>query len=139
MRAIQKINFLLDRLEKSDARANNLKKVERLFKDLKLNEKHADFQTLFDYSAMNLTAIGLKPDNFGTLQNGKYVQIIAIGEVFNEVGKKVNKNRSLGYYGKAEKLEEELKNKIIEFVLRWRYEKSFQHSDNYQQLLGKLY
>ena len=67
-----------------------------------------------------------------------YVQIIAIGEVRSDDGKKVNKNSSLGYYGKTEKLEAELKNKIVEFVLRWRYEKSFQHSDYYEKLLQEL-
>ena len=137
MRAIEKINFLLDRFEKIDVRANNLKRVEELFRDLKLNEKHGDFTTLFDYSAMNLAAIGLKHENFGVLQNGKYVQIIAIRQV-DDSGKKVTKNSSLGYYGKAEKLDEELKNKIIEFVLRWRYEKTFHQSDYYAKLLQEL-
>jgi len=101
-------------------------------------QNHPDFSTLFNYTAMNLAGIGLKDENFGEIHKGKYVQIISISYELNSDGKRVNKNSSLGYYGKAEKLEEKEKSNIIEFVLRWRYEKSFQHSDDYQRLLSKI-
>jgi hypothetical protein len=88
---------------------------------------------------MNLAGIGLKDEHFGEIHEGKYVQIISIAYELNSDGKRINKNTSLGYYGKSEKLEEEKKSDIIEFVLRWRYEKTFQHSDYYQKLLEKLH
>jgi len=65
-------------------------------------------------------------------------QIISIAHTLNSSGKRVSKNSSLGYYGKAEKVTREKKNTIIEFVLRWRYEKSFQHSNYYEKLLAKI-
>jgi hypothetical protein len=105
---------------------------------LELSKNHPDFNTIFNYTAMNLAGIGLKDENFGEIHEGKYVQIISIAYELNTEGKRITKNTSLGYYGKAEKLNEKTKSQIIEFVLRWRYEKTFEHSDYYQQLLEKL-
>ena len=143
MSNIKKIHLLLDKVEeklqKNDLRAKNLKEISKLFQKLNLSDKHPNFSTIFNYKAMNLAGIGLKDEAFAEIQAGKYVQIIAIAYEINSDGKRVAKNSSLGYYGKAEKLTEEHKSNIIEFVLRWRYEKSFQHSDYYQQLLEKLH
>ncbi|HHS92451.1 MAG TPA: hypothetical protein ENK82_03830 [Campylobacterales bacterium] len=102
-----------------------------------MEQKNPDISTLFEYAAINLAGIGLREEDFGEIREGRYVQIIAIDyEIIND--KKKTRNSSLGYYGKAEKLEKDLKKYIIEFVLRWRYEKSFQHSDHYKQLLAKI-
>jgi len=49
-----------------------------------------------------------------------------------------SKNTSLGYFGKAETLENTLKNEIIEFVLRWRYEKAFQNVEHYKDLIARV-
>jgi hypothetical protein len=54
------------------------------------------------------------------------------------MAKKKAKNVSLGYFGKAQTLEPELKNDIIEFVLRWRYEKAFQTLEHYEELIERL-
>ena len=143
MSNIKKIHLLLDKVEEklrtNDLRVNNLEQISKLFHTLNLSAKHPDFSTIFNYKAMNIAGIGLKNEAFAEIQVGKYVQIIAIAYEINSDGKRVIKNSSLGYYGKAEKLTEEHKSDIIEFVLRWRYEKSFQHSDYYQQLLEKLH
>jgi hypothetical protein len=148
---MERINFLLDKVEvklqnkntdnntSSILREKNLKKIAKLYETLELSKKHPDFSTIFNYTAMNLAGIGLKNEDFGEIREGKYVQIISIAYELNSDGKRVNKNSSLGYYGKAEKLSEKEKSEIIEFVLRWRYEKTFQHSDHYQQLLEKLH
>ena len=151
MRSIEKVNLLLDRLYvklqaqnrtkkmPSSLRQKNLEKISKLYEELNLSEKHPDFSTIFDYTAINIAGIGLKEENFGEIQKGKYVQIISIAHTLNSNGKRVSKNSSLGYYGKAEKITEKTKNSIIEFILRWRYEKSFRHSDYYQQVLEKFY
>ena len=148
MESIKHLNNLLEQLElklktykntPSELREKNLKRVATLYEELNLSTKHPDFSTIFNYTAMNLAGIVLKDENFGEIHEGKYVQIISIAYKLNNEGKRVTKNSSLGYYGKAEKLEEKKKYQIIEFVLRWRYEKSFQHSDDYQQLLKKLH
>ena len=87
---------------------------------------------------MNLSGIGLKEDDFGQVREGKYIQIIAITYEPDKNGKKKAKNISLGYFGKAETLDPALKNEIIEFVLRWRYEKAFQNVEHYKDLIAKV-
>ena len=119
-------------------RTLNMESLRKLFSELKINEKCPDFDNVFKYKAMNLAGIGLRDDDFGELRIGKYIQIIAIS--YDSIGeeKKKAKNISLGYYGKGEMLEIEKKYKIIEFILRWRYEKGLQSIDNYIHLLDKL-
>ncbi|MCH9741467.1 MAG: hypothetical protein K0U38_11610 [Epsilonproteobacteria bacterium] len=154
MNQITKLNQLIDKLElqlnspnsmneelltsTSTARTENLRKLFSLYKELELFKKHDDFSTIFDYKAMNLMGIVLKDEEFAQIHEGKYVQIICITYKLNEKGKNIAQNSSLGYFGKAEKLSLELKNNIIEFVLRWRYEKAFRHTEQYEHLLSKL-
>jgi len=150
MTSIEKINFLVNQVETrfqvhetaqpapAILRKENLHKVAKLYETLELFKKHPDFSTIFNYTAMNLAGIGLKDEDFGEIREGKYVQIISISYELNSDGQRVNKNSSLGYYGKAEKVGEKKKSNIIEFVLRWRYEKSFQHSDYYERLLSTI-
>jgi len=119
-------------------REDNISRVEALYKKLKIFEKSPDFDQIFMYKAMNLSGIGLKEDDFGEVREGKYIQIIAITYEPDKNGKKKAKNISLGYFGKAETLDEVLKNEIIEFVLRWRYEKAFQNVEHYKDLIARV-
>ena len=121
-----------------EVRAQNIYKVAQLYLKLTINEKAPDFDHIFIYKAMNISGIGLKEDDFGEIREGKYCQIIAITYEPDKNGKKKAKNISLSYFGKAEKLEERLKNDIMEFVLRWRYEKAFQNLEHYKYLLNKI-
>lgn len=151
MTTIEKLNTLVDQVELKlknahyenssthDLRQENLQRIETLYNKLEIFEKHHNFQSIFDYKAMNLSGFGLKNEDFAEIREGKYVQIIAIAYDVNEKGKRVAKNSSLGYFGKAEKITPELKNDIIEFVLRWRYEKAFGNTEHYQHLLAKLH
>ena len=122
----------------NSVRENNHVRVKELHSKLKIIEKSPDFDTLFDYKAMNLSGIGLKEDAFGEVREGKYIQIIAITYEPDKNGKKKAKNISLGYFGKAETLDKVLKNEIIEFVLRWRYEKAFQNVEHYKDLIARV-
>lgn len=119
-------------------RTENIERVKILYEDLKIFDKSPDFDTIFMYKAMNLSGIGLKEEDFGVVRAGKYVQVIAITYEPDASGKKKAKNISLGYYGKGETINPDLKNRIIEFVLRWRYEKAFQNVEHYKVLLSKL-
>jgi len=121
-----------------DVRADNIVRVKVLYEKLKIFEKSPDFDNIFVYKAMNLSGIGLKEDDFGEVREGKYIQIIAITYEPDKNGKKKAKNISLGYFGKAETLEATLKNEIIEFVLRWRYEKAFQNLEHYKDLIERV-
>ncbi len=119
-------------------RQENIDRVKVLFEKLKIFEKSPDFDHIFDYKAMNLSGIGLKEEDFGQVREGKYIQVIAITYEPDKTGKKKAKNISLGYFGKAETLDPKLKNNIIEFVLRWRYEKAFQNVEHYKDLIEKI-
>lgn len=119
-------------------RENNISRVKELYEKLGIFEKSPDFNNIFVYKAMNLSGIGLKEEDFGEVREGKYIQIIAITYEPDKNGKKRAKNISLGYFGKAETLLAEKKNEIIEFVLRWRYEKAFQNVEHYKDLIAKV-
>lgn len=119
-------------------REENIARVNTLYEKLKIFEKSPDFEEIFAYKAMNLSGIGLKENDFGQVREGKYIQVIAITYEPDKNGKKKAKNISLGYFGKAETLDGVLKNEIIEFVLRWRYEKAFQNVEHYKDLLDIL-
>ena len=121
-----------------DLRKENLKNLETLYHKLEISKKHDDFKSIFEYKAMNLSGIGLKKEDFAQIRKGKYIQIISIAYKLNDKGKRIAKNSSLGYFGKADTLEPKLKKNIIEFVLRWRYEKAFQHTEYYELLLKEL-
>ena len=122
----------------NSVRDNNILRIKVLYKNLKIFEKSPDFSKIFIYKAMNLSGIGLKEEDFGEVREGKYIQIIAITYEADKNGKKKAKNISLGYFGKAETLEPTLKNEIIEFVLRWRYEKAFQNLEHYKDLIARV-
>jgi hypothetical protein len=122
----------------SHLRNENLRRLKTLFYHLKIDRKHNDFDTLFHFKAMNLSGIGLKEEDFGEIRPGKYIQIITIDYEPDKNGKKRAKNKSLAYFGKAENVDAQLKHDIIEFVLRWRYEKAIQNVLHYEAMLEKL-
>lgn len=119
-------------------RKENALRIKKLYEKLKIFEKAPNFDNIFIYKAMNLSGIGLKEEDFAQVRDGKYIQIIAITYEPDKKGRKKAKNISLGYFGKAEKLDSVLKNEIIEFVLRWRYEKAFQNVEHYKDLIAKV-
>ena len=118
-------------------RKRNFKRLRELFHALKLDEKVPRFDDLFRFKAINLSAISLSKESLGAAADGKYAQIIAITYV-EEEGRKRAKNINLRYFGRADALEEGLKHDIVEFVLRWRLEKSFRGVDHYRELLKSL-
>jgi hypothetical protein len=124
--------------ESESVRQDNIRRVKMLYEELKIYEKCPDFSTIFLYKAMNLSGIGLKEEDFAVVREGKYIQVIAITYEPDATGKKKAKNISLGCFGRGESIDPILKNKIIEFVLRWRYEKAFQNLAHYRDLLAKV-
>ncbi|SFV49757.1 hypothetical protein MNB_SV-6-444 [hydrothermal vent metagenome] len=132
------ITVLIKSETAEDVRAKNIARVKELYDILNIYEKSPDFSKIFMYKAMNLSGIGLKDEDFGIIRKGKYIQIIAITYEPDANGKKKAKNISLGYFGKGESIDPELKNNIIEFVLCWRYEKAFQNVEHYKNLLAMI-
>ncbi len=136
--SVKKAPAVQKKSSSDDVRSQNILRVKNLYEKLKIFEKSPDFDNIFIYKAMNLSGIGLKEDDFGEVREGKYIQIIAITYEPDKNGKKKAKNISLGYFGKAETLDPVLKNEIIEFVLRWRYEKAFQNVAHYKDLIERV-
>ncbi|WP_345987449.1 hypothetical protein WCX18_10020 [Sulfurimonas sp. HSL1-2] len=118
------------------ARKENMAALESLYHDLGVDEKVPEFADLFEFKAMNLAGISLADDTLGHPHEGKYVQIIAI--TYDREAKVRNKNSSLAYFGRAEKLEPSLRDAVVAFVLRWRFEKSFRTLEHYHTLLQRF-
>lgn len=118
------------------ARKDNLKILQELFISLHIDEKVASFSELFDFKAINLSGASLLSENLGEIKKGKYLQILAI--VYDKNADIKSKNISLGYFGKVEKVDENLKNNIIEFIIRFRFEKSFRTLEHYHEMIESI-
>ena len=115
------------------SRKENLKLLEELYNSLHVNDKVDDFSDLFLFKAINLSGVSLKSEELGEIKKGKYLQILAI--LYDKDAKVKSKNISLAYFGRIEKVDEKVKNDVIAFVLRWRFEKSFMTLEHYHNLL----
>jgi len=70
----------------------------------------------------------------GEIKKGKYLQILAISYDKNATQK--SKNISLAYFGKVENVDVKLKDMVVEFIIRYRFEKSFMTLENYYDMIG---
>lgn len=118
------------------ARKENLKILEELYNEVGINKKVENFVELFEFKAINLSGASLLNDNLGAIKEGKYLQILAIGYDKDAIVK--SKNISLGYFGRAENVDVQLKDKIVEFIIRYRFEKSFITLEHYYDMLDTL-
>ena len=115
------------------SRKENLKLLEELYDSLHVNDKVDDFSDLFLFKAINLSGVSLKGEELGEIKKGKYLQILAI--LYDKDAKVKSRNISLAYFGRVEKVDEKIKNDVVAFVLRWRFEKSFMTLEHYHNLL----
>lgn len=118
------------------ARKENLSKLKELYKEIGINEKIEVFEDLFEFKAINLSGASLQNENLGEIKEGRYLQILAIAYDKNAAVK--SKNISLGYFGRAENVDVEFKNKVVEFIIRYRFEKSFMTLEHYYEMLGQF-
>jgi len=138
------VSSALDRLKNLSAqissyeleRKNNLKSLEALYTSLGIENKVVLFNDLFEFKAINLSGISLADESLGEIKEGKYAQVIGI--LYDNTAKVKNKNISLAYFGRAEKVSPQLKRDIIAFVLGWRFEKSFRTLEHYHNLMAQL-
>ena len=115
------------------ARRENLKILNNLFKELNISKKVDEFQNLFEFKAINLSGASLLSESLGEIKEGKYLQILAIAYDKEAVIK--SRNISLGYFGKVENVNPIFKDKIVEFIIRYRFEKSFMTLEHYNSIL----
>ena len=132
--ALKRLRSLTDRISSFEvARTQNLKDLRTLYDKFEINSDITNFENIFNYSAMNLAGISLQEENLGEIKSGKYVQIIIIESAKN--GKKA-KNINLCYFGRSDKLEVQMRANVVEFVLRWRFEKSFRSMQHYFDMIN---
>lgn len=132
--ALDRLKNLTNKISSYErARKENLVLLQNLYSELNINQKVEEFSELFNFKAINLSGASLLSQSMGEIKKGKYLQILAIGYDKDAVVK--SKNISLGYFGKAENVDEELKNKIVEFIIRFRFEKSFMTLEHYYGML----
>lgn len=132
--ALDRLKNLTNKISSYErARKDNLVLLQNLYNELNINQKVEEFSELFNFKAINLSGASLLSESMGEIKKGKYLQILAIGYDKDAVVK--SKNISLGYFGKAENVDEELKNKIVEFIIRFRFEKSFMTLEHYYGML----
>ena len=135
--ALERLKELTSKISSYElARKENMRTLAKLFDTLSLSEKVGEFHDVFEFKAINLSGISLTEDDIGTIKEGKYLQIIGIK--YDREAKVKNRNISLGYYGRVEKVDVEMRNTIVKFIIAWRFEKSFRTLEHYYTMLEKL-
>jgi len=135
--ALERLKALTSKISSYElARKENLRQLSGLFESLQLQEKVGDFQDLFEFKAINLSGISLAEEDIGTIKEGKYLQIIGIK--YDRLAKVKNRNISLAYYGRVERVDVAVRNDIVKFIIAWRFEKSFRTLEHYYTMLEKL-
>ncbi|WP_321778907.1 hypothetical protein [Sulfurimonas sp.] len=135
--ALERLKKLTNKISSYETtRQENMKILQALYEKLYLDEKLENFSDLFNFKAINLSGASLLDENLGEIKKGKYLQILAIS--YDKNASKKSTNISLGYFGKAQNVEVGLKNNIVEFIIRYRFEKSFMSLENYYGMLGKF-
>jgi hypothetical protein len=132
--ALDRLKNLTNKISSYEStRKDNLVLLEELYNSLGINQKVEEFSELFNFKAINLSGASLLNETLGEVKKDKYLQILAIGYDKEAVVK--SKNISLGYFGKAQNVDEELKNRVVEFIIRFRFEKSFMTLEHYYTML----
>ncbi len=132
--ALDRLKNLTNKISSYErTRKDNLVLLEELYNSLGINQKVEEFSELFNFKAINLSGASLLNETLGEIKKDKYLQILAIGYDKEAVVK--SKNISLGYFGKAQNVDEELKNRVVEFIIRFRFEKSFMTLEHYYTML----
>ncbi len=119
------------------AREENVQRLKSLYTSLKIDEKIPNFDDLFEYKAMNMTGVSLQAEDLGQIKANRYVQIICIS-YDKEAKSKKSTNTSLGYFGRSDLIDEALKNSIVEFILCWRFEKSYMTLEHYHDMISQV-
>lgn len=132
--ALDRLKNLTNKISSYErVRKENLVRLRELFDELAISNKVASFENLFEFKAINLSGASLMAHNLGEIKEDKYLQILAIKSEKDGVGG--GKNISLAYYGKAQKVNVVLKDKVVEFIIRFRFEKSFLTLEHYYNMV----
>lgn len=135
--ALDRLKNLTNKISSYElARKENLKILKVLFLELNIDVKVQNFSDLFNFKAINLSGASLIQETLGQIKEGKYLQVLAISYDKEAVVK--SKNISLAYFGRVENVDVDVKNKVVEFIIRYRFEKSFMTLEHYNDILGDI-
>lgn len=135
--ALDRLKNLTNKLSSYElARKENIKILEKLFSEIGIDKKLETFKDLFHFKAINLSGASLLQETLGEIKEGKYLQVLAIS--YDKEALVKSKNISLAYFGRVENVPVELKDKVIEFIIRYRFEKSFMTLEHYNNMLTDL-
>jgi hypothetical protein len=135
--ALDRLKNLTNKISSYEvARKENLTLLKKLYEELGLEEKVPEFNDLFSFKAINLSGASLAGENLGEIKEGKYLQILAIS--YDKSATQKSKNISLGYFGRVEKVDTAFKDKVVEFIIRYRFEKSFMTLEHYYTMLNQF-
>jgi len=133
--ALDRLKNLTNKISSYEtARKENLKILENLYKKIEIDKKVENFSDLFEFKAINLSGASLLSENLGEIKKGKYLQMLAIS--YDKTAIQKSKNISLAYFGKVENVDSVLKDMVVEFIIRYRFEKSFMTLENYYGMIG---
>jgi len=131
--ALDRLKNLTNKISSYEtARKENLTILKKLFEELGIDKKIENFANLFGFKAINLSGASLQKETLGEIKEGKYLQILAISYDKNAIQK--SKNISLAYFGRVENVDADLKNRVVEFIIRYRFEKSFITLEHYHEM-----
>ncbi|EDZ63139.1 hypothetical protein SMGD1_1925 [Sulfurimonas gotlandica GD1] len=133
--ALDRLKNLTNKISSYEtARKENLNILKKLYTQTGIDKKVENFSDLFDFKAINLSGASLLSESLGEIKKGKYLQVLAISYDKNAAQK--SKNTSLAYFGKVENVDSALKDIVVEFIIRYRFEKSFITLENYYDMIG---
>jgi len=133
--ALERLKNLTNKISSYEtARKDNIKILKKLYEQTGVDKKIENFSDLFEFKAINLSGASLLSESLGEIKKGKYLQILAISYDKNATQK--SKNISLAYFGKVENVDVKLKDMVVEFIIRYRFEKSFMTLENYYDMIG---
>jgi len=133
--ALDRLKNLTNKISSYEtARKENLIILKKLFTKIGIDKKVENFSDLFEFKAVNLSGASLLSENLGEIKKGKYLQVLAIS--YDKNASQKSKNLSLAYFGKVEKVDTKLKDMVVEFIIRYRFEKSFMTLENYYDMIG---
>jgi len=132
--ALDRLKNLTSRISGYEtARKENISFLKKLFIETGIDKKVENFEDIFEFKAINLSGASLLSESLGEIKKGKYLQVLAISYDKDAVVK--SQNRSLAYFGRVENVDTVLKDKVVEFIIRYRFEKSFMTLEHYHTML----
>jgi hypothetical protein len=135
--ALERLKNITNKISSYElARKENLAQLQKLFHTIGIDKKISNFSDIFNFKAINLSGVSLNEENLGEIKEGKYLQILAIS--YDKEAKVKSKNISLAYFGRVESVDEKLREQVVEFVIRFRFEKSFINLEHYYTMLKKF-